>query len=59
MSAKSQYKMLLKSGILLEMYEEYDLSGNWEEDKHTFEKIYEAEESFTTNLEIEDGYEEF
>ena len=59
MSAKTQYKTLLKSGILLELYPDI-LTGIWEEDKHEFEKIYEMEEFYTNNLNIEDGsYEEF
>jgi hypothetical protein len=58
MSAKSQYNILLKSGLLLELYD--TLSGVWSEDKHEFERIYEAEEFYSNNIEIEeDGYEEF
>jgi hypothetical protein len=58
MSAKSQYNILLKSGLLLELYD--NLSGVWSEDKHEFERIYEAEEFYSNNIEIEeDGYEEF
>lgn len=57
MSAKTQYKTLLKSGILLEMYPE--MTGVYEDDKHEFERIYESEQFFSNNLEIEDGYEEF
>lgn len=59
MTARKQYNMLLKSGILLEMYEGI-LSGIWLEDKHEFEKIYEMEQSFTNNLDvIEEDYGEF
>ena len=57
MSAKSQYKTLLKSGILLELYPE--LIGEWDSDKHEFEKIWEVEQSFTNNLDVEDDYEQF
>lgn len=57
MNAKKQYNILLKSGILLEMYE--TLTGNWLEDKHEFEKIYEMEQSFTNNLDVIDEEYEF
>lgn len=52
MSAKKQYNMLLKNGILLELYEE--LEGNWELDKDSFTKLYEANLFFTEHLEVED-----
>jgi len=55
MSAKKEYKMLLRNGMLLDLYEE--LVGNWEEDKDTFTKIYEANLFFTEHLEVDD-YEE-
>jgi len=54
---RKQYNMLLKSGILLEMYPE--MSGEWIEDKHEFEKIYEMEQSFTNNLDVIDEDYEF
>lgn len=58
MSAKKQYNILLKNGILLELYD--TMTGIWLEDKHEFERIYEAEESFTNNIETEfDEYGEF
>lgn len=58
MTAKKQYNALLKRGILLDMYE--TLIGVWEEDKHEFERIFEAEQFYTNNIELEDdGYEEF
>jgi hypothetical protein len=56
MSAKKQYNMLLKNGILLELYPE-ELTGNWLEDKETFTKFYEANLYFKEPLEVED-YEE-
>lgn len=55
MSAKKQYNMLLKNGILLELYPE--LIGEWSLDKDTFTKLYEANLYFTEPLEVED-YEE-
>jgi hypothetical protein len=60
MTIRKQYNMLLKSGILLEMYEGYGFTGIWLEDKHQFEKIYEMEQSFTNNLDvIDEEYGEF
>ena len=52
MSAKKQYNMLLKNGILLELYPE--LIGEWSLDKDTFTKLYEANLYFTEPLEVED-----
>lgn len=57
-NAKKQYNMLLKSGLLLELYPE--MSGEWIEDKQEFERIYEMEDFYTNNTELDDdGYEEF
>lgn len=55
MSAKKEYSMLLRNGILLELYPE--LEGEWLLDKDTFTKLYEANLYFTEQLEIDD-YEE-
>lgn len=55
MSARREYNVLLKNGILLELYPE--LIGNWLDDKDTFTKLYEANLYFTEPLEVDD-YEE-
>lgn len=51
-NAQKEYNMLLKSGALLELYE--DMVGNWEEDGDAFTKIYDANEFFLGNLEVDD-----
>lgn len=56
--AKKQYNLLLKEGMLLDMY--YNLSGVWEDDKKKFLDLYETEQFYTNNIEIidEEYYEE-
>ena len=56
--AKKQYNLLLKEGMLLDMYD--NLSGNWEDDKKRFLDLYETEQFYTNNIEIidEEYYEE-
>lgn len=55
MTAKKQYNILLKQGSLLDLYE--TLSGVWEEDKEEFERVYELEQSFINNIDVEyDGF---
>jgi hypothetical protein len=59
MTAKKQYNLLLKQGSLLDLYE--TLTGVWEEDKNKFQELWEMEESFINNIEVEDyeQYEEY
>lgn len=52
MTAKTEYNMLLKNGILLELYPE--MCGEWELDKDSFTKIHEANLFFTEPLEVDD-----
>ena len=57
MTAKKQYALLLKQGLLLEGYE--GLTGDWVQDKEMFESIYELELSFISNVEFNDEEYEF
>jgi hypothetical protein len=50
--AKKQYNLLLKEGMLLDMYN--NLSGFWEEDRNKFLDIYETEQFYTNNIEVID-----
>jgi hypothetical protein len=50
--AKKQYNLLLKEGMLLDMYN--NLSGIWEEDRNKFLDIYETEQFYTNNIEVID-----
>jgi hypothetical protein len=50
--AKKQYNLLLKEGMLLDMYG--NLSGIWEEDRNKFLDIYETEQFYTNNIEVID-----
>lgn len=52
-NAQKEYNTLLKSGVLLELYED-NLTGNWEEDEATFTKIYDANQFFINDLEVDD-----
>ena len=51
MKARQQYNALLKSGALLDIYE--DLTGLWEEDKIAFLEIYETEQSIINDIEVD------
>jgi hypothetical protein len=59
MTPKKQYNLLLKQGSLLDLYE--TLTGVWEDDKNKFQELWEMEESFINNIEVEDyeQYEEY
>ena len=58
-TAKKQYNLLLKQGSLLDLYEH--LTGVWEEDKNSFQELWEMEQSYISNIEVidEEYYEEF
>lgn len=49
-NAQKEYNMLLKNGVLLELYE--DMQGNWEEDGVGFTKIYDANQFFINDSEL-------
>lgn len=55
MTAKREYNMLLKNGILLELYPEF--TGDWSIDEDSFTKLHEANLFFIEPLEVDD-YEE-
>ena len=59
MTAKKQYNLLLKQGSLLDLYEH--LTGVWEEDKNSFQELWEMEQSYINNIEVidEEYYGEF
>lgn len=59
MTAKKQYNLLLKQGLLLEIYDVQGLTGDWNIDKEIFESIYELETSFINNTEVIDEDYEF
>ena len=59
MTAKKQYNLLLKQESLLELYEH--LTGVWEEDKDSFQELWEMEQSYISSIEVidEEYYGEF
>ena len=54
MTAKKEYMFLYSNGMLGDLYP--DLSGDWEEDKKEFTVIWELNEIFTKQIDVD--YEE-
>lgn len=54
MTAKKEYLFLQSNGMLEELYPE--LSGNWDEDRKEFTVLWELNETFTKQIDVD--YEE-
>ena len=59
-NAKSEYRILLENGELLEMFPNF--TGQWAKDKKEFIKFHEMNEeilNFNIDFDFEDGAEDF
>lgn len=45
MTPRQTYDMLVETGELMVMYDEFNFTGKWSKDKELFLKVYEANEA--------------